>query len=63
MDKVTFRNDYYFHIKCNGCGNLTEVKPGDYTEIKSDCKCNEPKPKPKQRKRKVNENKVSETNK
>lgn len=61
---ITFRNDYYYQIKCNGCGKLTEVKPGDYIEIKSDCDCNKIiKPKTSRKKKVTNENKVPETNK
>lgn len=46
----------WFHIRCETCHKVTEIKPGLHEMIISDCKCNEEvKEEAKPKKKVVNE--------
>ena len=47
----------YFHIICEKCKTITEVKPGSYEMITSKCKCNEIKEEKPITKKKVKDEK------
>jgi len=53
-----FRVFNHLFIRCVDCNKLTEIMPGDYTEIVSSCDCNKPKQK-RTRKTNVKSKKIS----